>query len=170
MRVACRQRHHSHEDRRARLTPRNLSSIVWALGSFGQAPSRLAFLLAMAEQRLEQFNGHDLANLLYGLAALERPDLAPPSLLAAGQLHAACTMTAFSPQVPVSLAAALLPPQQPLLVLPLWLASHNVVVASGSVPASNCSACGSNIFPPLLTVQHLSLSDAKAKARCRSKG
>ncbi len=41
---------HGLGDRRARLTPRNLSSIIWAFGSFGYAPSRMPFLLDLAEQ------------------------------------------------------------------------------------------------------------------------
>lgn len=99
--LLCEQKH-SLGDRRARLTPRNLSTIIWAFGSFGYAPSRMPFLLDLAEQRLEQCNGQDLANILYGLAACERPDLATPSLLASAELHACSMMTAFSPQVPLS--------------------------------------------------------------------
>ncbi|CAL8469656.1 g9197 [Coccomyxa elongata] len=87
-----------HGDRRARLTPRNLSSIIWAFGSFGYAPSRMPFLLDLAEQRLMQCNAQDLANIVCGLAACERPDLATPSLLANAELHACSMMSAFSPQ------------------------------------------------------------------------
>ncbi len=99
-RIICAAQRHG--DRKARLTPRNLSTIVWALGSFGYAPSRMHFLLDLAEERLEQCNAQDLSNILCGLAACERADLAKPSLLASAELHACSMMTAFSPQVPLS--------------------------------------------------------------------
>ncbi len=97
-----------HGDRRARLTPRNLSSIIWAFGSFGYAPLRMPFLLDLAEQRLMQCNAQDLANIVCGLAACERPDLASPSLLASAELHACSMMSAFSPQARGSACLTLL--------------------------------------------------------------
>ena len=96
----CEQK---HGERKARLTPRNLSTIIWAFGSFGYAPSRMPFLLDLAEQRMQQCNDQDLANILCGLAACERPDLAKPSLLASAELHACSMMTSFSPQVALSI-------------------------------------------------------------------
>ena len=82
-----------------RLSARDLSTVVWALGTFGYAPPRMPFLVALAEARLDQFNEQDLANLMYGLAACSAPDLAPPSLLAAAEQRAVSMASTLSPQV-----------------------------------------------------------------------
>lgn len=74
--------------------------MVWALGTFGYAPSGMPFLVALAEARLGQCNEQDLANLIYGLAACDgAPDLAPPSLLAAAEQRAVSMVSTLSPQV-----------------------------------------------------------------------
>lgn len=81
------------------LIPRNLSSIIWAWGTFGHAPAAMAFLLEAAEARMQQHNDQDVANLMSGLAACERPDLATPGLMSAAERHACSIAASFSPQV-----------------------------------------------------------------------
>lgn len=81
------------------LVPRNLSSIIWAWGTFGHAPAAMALLLEAAEARMQQHNDQDVANLMSGLAACERPDLATPGLMSAAEQHACSIAASFSPQV-----------------------------------------------------------------------
>ena len=77
---------------------RDLSSIIWAWGTFGYAPAATAFLLDVAESRLQQGNAHDLANLMWGLASW-RPALATPGLVREAEQHACSISASFSPQV-----------------------------------------------------------------------
>ena len=81
------------------LTPRNLSSIIWAWGTFGHAPAAMAYLLEAAEARMQQHNDQDLANVMWGLASCEQPGLATPGLIAAAEQHACSIAASFSPQV-----------------------------------------------------------------------
>ena len=81
------------------LTPRNLSAIIWAWGTFGYAPLAMPFLLEVAEARMQQSNDQDVANIMLGLASCERPRLATPSLMRAAEQHACSLAASFSPQV-----------------------------------------------------------------------
>jgi len=78
---------------------RNLSSIIWAWGTFGYAPVAMPFLLEVAEARMQQCNDQDLANIMFGLASCDRPRLATPSLVKAAEQHACSIADSFSPQV-----------------------------------------------------------------------
>lgn len=85
--------------RQSLLTPRNLSAIIWAWGTFGYAPLAMPFLLEVTEARMQQSNDQDLANIMLGLASCEQPRLATPSLMRTAEQHACSIAASFSPQV-----------------------------------------------------------------------
>lgn len=87
------------------LTPRNLSSIIWAWGTFGHAPAAMPYLLEVAAARMQQHNDQDLANVMWGLASCEQPRLATPGLVTVAEQHACSIAASFSPQVILRAAA-----------------------------------------------------------------
>lgn len=77
----------------------DISQIIWALGCFGHAPSRMPFLLAEAEAALEVSNDMDLTNIIGGLASLEQPLPGSEPLMLKAEQRACHLITIFSPRV-----------------------------------------------------------------------